>query len=229
MTTGVRISVGRTLRSAYRLAGQINEHDSLSPEQTAEGIEFLESTVDSLAGHGGLASQTKLYTVTLTSGTADYSVSDDILLIDGDAALAPATYSGTASESTVIQVGAQRWNEKGTLGSSDRPERFWFNRGVSPAQVSFHPTPNDSYSVRFRARRLLIDVTGATQSPDLDRVWSEYLMRQLAATVKEAKNGAALADPMYRRANRVLERALGFSNEAVPSQIELDINPGWWP
>jgi hypothetical protein len=221
-TYGRRFSVGRIIRMAYRMARLASEHTVLQPEQVVEAQDYLETILDSLPAEGGFSREVDFETVTLVAGTYQYTLSSDILMVEGDGRYVDSGGTGVQGELLVRKIMSDAWQDRGVTGETGRPREYYLHRAADAPQVWVYPTPEATGTIRFLARRLLADANDTAATPDVGYSWTRYLMLALAADLVTAKLGAERARDLRLQANEEREKCLGHSIEDGDSVFVIE-------
>jgi len=217
-SVGRQFSVDKVVTLAYRMAGMIGEHQTLSEQQASEGRDFLELILDNLQNKGLLAQESSFVTVSVVSGTQTYTLPADVLDVEGDGFLGDANL-------LVSRVGAQGWHESVDVDQTGVPTQLYVHRTGDALQVKLAPIPGDNDTLRLLCRRVLSDCRDGAATLDFGLGFTLYLVTALQGMVLEAKRGTALARLVHERAREMLTEALGGGRETIESCFELDIQP----
>lgn len=188
MSTATReLDINTILLRSFQLASQMPMEASASGTQwdarAAFGRDMLEMVVDHIQAEGNITRDVELYSITLTDGTASYTMPTDTLRVSG-----VAMYQETSSdpETQVTEMSREDYqviSDKDTEGS---PSRYYATRGSSVV-VYPYPVPDTSAATLVVQRqRLLMDNTSGTATVDLERSWVKWLVWEVAHQIAVA-------------------------------------------
>lgn len=165
---------------AYRLAGLLNEAQSLSVAKAANGRASMQLALQQLEADGCFARTTVFAYQTLVSGTQSYALDSTIVNVVGQAMYIPAGESLTqaTSESGVAPIPEQQWAALSPKDTSGTPSTYWLDR--STMTLWLDPIPDEAGSLRLQVQRLRASSLTGSATPDVERWWADYLRYQVA-------------------------------------------------
>lgn len=227
------LDVTTLIKRAYQLAGL------MPPEAGATGPtwapraslakDLLQTILDELQTEGVFARSASRIDLTLTAGTTEYFLPDNVWDVEGNGAYIAAgeDVDAASSETPVLQRDQETWQMMSAKSAEGTPILFWVDRTTSPVKVVLWPIPDEAGTIRFISTRLLADVTQGNSTLDLERFWAQYLLwqlaHQLAISANKLEHGAYLAGLAAQK----MQRAKAAANTHVASQIQLDHYTAW--
>lgn len=222
------------VKRSYQLAGL------MPPEQGTSGPtwlprasmakDFLQAILDELQINGVFVRAVTRTYLTLTAGTAEYDLPDQVWDVIENGAYISADETDVtkaSSETPVIQKDREAWQQMSAKSSEGRPIIFWVDRTANPVKVVLWPIPEEAGTIRFQTQRLLADVSEGQKTVDLERFWTLYLVWQLAHHLAVSANKVEHGGYCSQQAEMYKARAKAAANQHVPSQIYLAHRTGW--
>jgi hypothetical protein len=225
--------IAAVLRMAFRRCGLLNEHQDLDEAKSKVGREELDALIDFLEVEGIAARQRTFETITLVSGTRDYTLSATTLDVEGDGAfIAVGQDVDAAAGETVVQpMTIQDWQTLPAKNATGRPFRYYPDRTSDQIVVKLWATPGDTEdgaSVRFVVHRLSADNLNGSNTVDKERYWRDYLVWALAERFAFAYSiPGSLRMELGRKAEAALGKCRGAAAPTNPTDFRLGHRTGW--
>lgn len=180
------------IQAALWLVGDLEASQAVPGKDAAMGMQLFRLLLDKLQAEGSVLRTIERTTLTLVSGTSEYTLASDT--IDVEIAqngvvgmIIPSTGTG---ESPVMAMRADEWmqiSNKTTVGPA-RPTSVYVEKLASVSLVFYPPPGSESASFRYRRVRLLKDVDTGSNTVDLPSRWTYALTMGLAALIARAKS-----------------------------------------
>src|SRR3990167_3982430 len=127
MSTSTReLDINTILLRAFQLSSQMPMEASASGTQwearAAFGRDMIEMVVDHIQAEGNITRDVELYNITLTDGTASYTMPSNTLRVSGHAMYAASSGDTQTQVTEMSREDYQVIGEKTTEGS---PSRYW--------------------------------------------------------------------------------------------------------
>lgn len=184
MATATReLSVNTLLQRAFQLAGLMPMEQAASGAQwdlrAAFGRDILEIVLDHVQAEGNITRDVALYDITLTSGTATYTLPSDTLAVSG-MAMYCADPSTAATQLQCRSIDREDYQVISDKTQGGTPSMYYPARGSSVV-LHLYMVPDTTGAVlTVQRQRLLADVSDAAATVDLERSWAKYLLWELA-------------------------------------------------
>lgn len=217
-SVGRRFTVDELVKLAYQKAGLLQTHMTLDAARAEEGRRYLELILDGLAVEGMVAREIRWVDLELVVNTQAYTLDSDVLSVEGDG------YFGD-SDLLVTQKGTQGWHEATDTDDEGAPRIFYVLSTGTSLQVNVAPIPNEAGTLRLRCRKLLSDCKNGQSTLNVELGFHYYLVTKLQADLMEAKYSPQYAASTARKAESMLDKAMGHSRENVNGVFELDLQP----
>ena len=225
--------ISAILRMAFRRAGLLNEHQDLDEAKSKVGREELDSLIDFLQVDG-LAARTRTFeTITLVSGTRDYTLSASTLDVEGDGAFIAVgqTVDAASGETPVQAMTIQEWQGLSSKSATGRPFRYYLDRTSDLLVVKLWVTPSASEngaSIRFVVNRLSADNMVGSNTVDKERFWRDYIVWAMAERLAFAYSiPGSLRMELGRKAEAALGKCRGAAAPQTPTDFHLGHRTGW--
>lgn len=241
MTVSANSSLNYTrdqlITAAYRLSGLWPSNQSSADSQSAYDVamaaDFMNLELQELQAEGILLRTSERTLLTLTAGTAEYSLDVDTIDIDtGPNDQAGSIVPTDGSETLVTLMTQAEYLDLADKGTTTRarPTRVFVDRGGAVMTVIFWPAPDTtSVSWRYARVRLLKDMDSGGVTVDLARRWLKYVTYAVAAQVGSAKNlPLDRVNWLYAEAMRLKEICKDDDNERVKTRFRLAHNGVRW-
>jgi hypothetical protein len=222
--------IGQIVLMAYRKAGLLNEHQSLTTAKTNAGKALLETIVKELEIYGVAARWGVLERVTVTAGVNTLSLDATTLDVRASAVWIDGDDPDPDNPTTVLpmtSVDEERRQVISSAAAEGQPTLFYVDKTTVPISVWIWPTPISNGFIRFQSRRLAADNLDTTKTPDLERYWAQYLIHELGAQLAMDNSMLEKAVALDAIAQRKLTMCRAYSNPRGSFQIGLDHATGW--
>jgi hypothetical protein len=210
------------LTAAIRQSGILMPGKSPKPEQMADAANYFEMVVlNELQSDSIVRKQVERDTVTLTAGTAAYTLDTDAYDIE----LGPNDFAGTVglsgtAETQVLACALADYQKIPIKDNESRPSLVYVEK-TAPATITFWPVPDAAYTFYYaKVRYLFRSGTGST-TMDLRRMWAAYAVFAVAVGVCFANSKPELANIMKRYADE--KKELARSGDAERPNIRFRI------
>lgn len=224
-------NVGKIIRSAYRAANLISEHQQLSMAKVSEGLDELSDIVDQLEAEGVFARSVSFEDVVLTAGEGSYELGSSVIGVRGTPVYCPPGEDPERPE-TPTYMRMVRREEFQRLSAKDeqahRPTLAFEDRQTAPITVKLWQLPEEAGTIRFQVQRLRANTSNVTSTMDFERYWNQYFKYQLAHNVA-LSGGVELPHLMHLRglAQEYLAKAKGRANETPHHRFRMGHRTPW--
>ncbi len=217
------LDIDAIIRQAFRTAALANEHTILSAEKVGDAKEKLEIIVDELSLEGLLDRMMTTEDVTLVAADDTYSLSANTLDVVGIAVIPDGITLGSVTREEMLIL-------KQT-DSEGPPSSYFVDRSTVPLSVRFWPTPATDDAgdvVTFQVHRLRADNQTGSDTPDVERYFTGYLVYQLAHELAVSGGRDPSACGYLRaRAQEKLDKCKPQAKRRGPGRVQL-ISPTQW-
>jgi hypothetical protein len=201
------------LTAAIRLTGILGQDEAPSAQQLAIAALHMNLTLDTLQSSGVILRSIERTTKALAIGVAEYTLDTDTIDIE----IGQSDHIGTivltgGAEPIVKTMSRPEWLDISNKTYAGMPTRAYLEKQAL-CKLVFWPVPDAAYVFRYTRVRLLKSAGTGSNTLDLLRTWSQYLVFAVAACV-------ALDNSLYDRHNTLMGRAelIRKSCEAGDSQ-----------
>lgn len=230
-TRGTELNIDEILTLGLQMSGVLDAGQPADEVDLGMGRQVLGAVSDALLVEGTYARSVEFFEVTLTAGTAFYSMSSDVLDIIGDGAYIDPSNASTANasgETPVVQMDREEWQRLSTKDSDGRPYKFYLHRAKTPLQVRLWPTPDEAGTIRFQAQQLTADTTDGSKTADYRKVWTQYLIWEMAHHFAVAKSlPVDKLSYLHKRAKELKDVARGFGQQNVNNYMRYAVPNRW--
>lgn len=227
-TTTRELDISTVTLRAAQLAG------ILDPQQPTSGAEwtafsamardFLEMDVDALQALGAYAREVDFYELSVTDGTASYSLPAATLNVVGDAMFKP---TGSTTETPVQAIAREHYHGYTDKTSEGTPTQYYVHR-LETITLYLYPVPDQDGTLTLQRHRLLGDNDDASKTLDLDRYWTLYVTWALAHKLAFASNlPPARCSMLESQAEKHKKLALGYAAQQVDNQAIIVHDTPW--
>lgn len=220
----------RSLQKARLLNAAQNPSETSPLVQQA--ADALEMKLADLQAEGTPATTAELKTLDLTANTLPtdpIALPDDTLDVQGTVML----NTGASAEIPVLPMGQEEWQrmtDKTAQGSGSAPSRFYVHRLLTVSLYVWPGVPASAtgWFLRYRQVRLLRGAGTGTNTMDLQRHWTTYLVYAVAHELA-VDNSQDVQYCGYLRSerDRLLKRSLAKPRQGAPTQMHVT-NRGPW-
>jgi len=187
-TPSVPVSINQLILLAYKRAGLVPVEARISGANMVpkleHGRQLLDILMDNLAVEGFAARTVSFYDLPIVAGESQYTLPDSILDVHDDAMFISSDNPDTkhtTSELVCKQIDLTAWQSLTNKGmQSPRPQLYAAFRHGATVQLKFWPVPSEAGTIRLTTARLLGGNATGTNTPDLQRYWTEALVWLLA-------------------------------------------------
>lgn len=206
MTTALDI-----IKRAMRLNGTYASGETVSADESADGLTALNSMVESMANEGLLIYTQTLNAITLSSGTAAYTVGPS----GGTVTARPVkvlessyiVYGGISYPLEILTINDYNDIPQKT-GNGSVPSYLYVLPSMPDITVTAYPTPGATMTLNLWSNKVLQSFTSLTDvvslPPGYDRMLAYNLAVELAPEYKINANPSVLSIAVHSR--RVLKR-----------------------
>ena len=222
MSTTFQLNADGFTKQALQLCGLVPLGRQPRNDQLQDARDILSTILKSLQARGVTLTQSIRRTVTLTSGTADYTLGTDVIDVEFPTTIQPID---VADETWVEKMAYGDWRTISNKETTGRPTRVFVEK-LSTCVAHFWDVPDQSYTWNYRAITLLPDMSSGTTEPSLTQRWMAALVWRHAYWLSHAFNL-----PMAKRvelkdlADTEEARVLNQENERVDLCLSLPSDP----
>lgn len=229
-TNLAELNIGQIILQAYQQSSLMELSQSPSGPQWDARAAFargcLTRTIQRLGAEGPFMRQVEIYPLTLTAGTASYTLPSDTIDV-----LENAVYNdGTANamDLTIRQIDREEWLAAPDKVTQATPFRMFVNRGASVVVHLLQVPDTTGAIITLQRQKLAADIKSNSDTPDLERYWCDALVWELAHMVAFASSlpmdKCAYLKTMAKEA-RLL--ATDKAQQQTPNQLYLQHQTGW--
>lgn len=210
---------------AFQLAGLTpSEHTPIQAD-VRMAANFMNMELAALQSEGVIVRTIERTTLTLVSGTAEYTLPADVI----DVVVGPNNEAGSIIdpnnvESVVTAMPRQSYSNLAdkTTTNTARPTRVYIEKGAS-VKVVFWPVPDaDADTWRYQKVRLFKAMDDGSVTLDLAQRWQKYVTYAVAAAVARAKSlPAEKVRELAGEAEAAKAIALADDNQRGPIQFRI--------
>lgn len=224
-------TIGSLATMAYRLAGLLNEHQSLTEAKSVAARDLLETILDELQTHGLYARTVTFERVALAANANELTFPAYVFDVIGDAMHIDATEPNpdrATSEFVVSQIDRDTRQKVSSKAATGNPTMFYADRTGELVKAWVWPTPDASCFLRFQVHRMTADSNDATKTPDVERFWVQHLLWELAhqLAVSNSMSMPRIAH-LATMAEKKLMAARAYANPRGSQQAVLDHRTAW--
>lgn len=227
-TSTRELDITTLLQRAYQLATMMPIEQGASGAQwearAAFGRDMLEMTVDNLQAEGLLTRDVETYDVTLTDGTAAYTLPATTIRVVGN-----AMYQSASGQPwfPVRAMDREEFLAIADKTSEGSPTRYYQARTGTVVLNLWQIPDTTGATLRVQRQKLLADNNVGTATVDLERSWSKYLLWELAHHF--AVSGGIEVQRcgyLHSKATDILKVCKRTTSQSLPSQMVLDHDGG---
>jgi hypothetical protein len=229
-TNTAELNIGQIILQAYQQASLMELSQSPSGPQWDARAAFargcLTRTIQRLGAEGPFMRQVEFYPLTLTAGTATYTLPSDTIDVIENAVYNDGT--ANAMDLTIRQIDREEWLAAPDKVSQATPFRMFVNRG-STITVTLLQVPDTTGAViTLQRQKLAADIKSNSDTPDVERYWTDALVWELAHMVAFASS-LPMDKCGYLRAMAKESRQLAMDKalQQTPNQLHLVHMTGW--
>lgn len=224
------LDINTLLLRAFQLAGLMPMEAAASGAQwdarAAYGRDMLEMIVKHVQSEGNITRDVELYDVTLTAGTASYTMPSDTLSVSGTAMYC----EDPAVDTTQLQVRSidrEEYQLKSNKEQQGLPTLYYPARGGSIVLTLWMVPDTTGAVLTVQRQRLLADNSTGGATVDLERSWAKYLIWELAHHFA-VSSGAETQRCGYLRsgAKQAYDSCKLTATQSQPDQMYLDHDGG---
>lgn len=205
------------IRRAYQICGLLNAAATPKSEQITMASDFLNLELDNLQARGVVLRSVSIATLSLTNGTASYTLPSTVLDVLPSATVKATT--STDTETPVESVGLDRYLTITDKTTSGVPSLMYLERGPSFI-VKVWPVPSAAMTLQYKKVAFLADSDSAAVDTDLGRHWHKGLMYGLAAMLAESHDQAPTKVRSFSdKAEYFYKLSLNHEQEHGPAQF----------
>lgn len=227
-TTTRELDINKIVLRAYQQAGLADAQQPMVgadwDAKAAMARDFLETMLDSLHAEGVFARSVDFYDVTVTAGTATYSLPSSTLDVVGDATFVE---TGGSTELVVRPASREEYHTLSRKDAQGTPHMYYLHR-MATLQIYLYLTPNKAGTLKLQRHRLLGDADDGSATLDLQRYWTEWaiwsLAHKLSAAAKHSVQRLAYLDA---QAKYYLRKAKGYAHQHVPNIATVRHSTQW--
>lgn len=215
---------------ALQATGAIEAGQDPEPADLAMASNFLNLELQALQAEKVVLRTVERATLTLTAGTAEYTLPADTM----DVQLGPSDQIGTiipttGSESAVASMTRAEYTDITDKTTSGRPTRAYVER-LASITVTLWPVPDSTVtSLRYSRVRLLRDADDGAVTMDLARRWLKYVVYAVAVHLARAKSmGPAAIQDLRDEAELAKERCKEEDNQRGRIRFRIAHAGGRW-
>jgi len=220
-STDFNVTRDQLIAGALRLCGVLAEGETATLEQTSTGAEALNMLVKRLEADGMPLWAIKQYSVTLTSGVADYNIGVGLTVNTPKPLRVIQAYNRKTSNSTDIPMlitTRDGYNRLGNKTSTGNPIQLFYEPLNSSGVLHVFPTPDatsaSSNTVVLVYQRPFEDFDASTDTPDFPQEWLEPLKYLLATRLAgEYQIAMSIRQQLGMEATALKEAALSMGTE----------------
>lgn len=160
---------------AYRTAGLLSETQTMSVAKAANARQYMQLVLQKLETQGLFARTTVFTDIALVAGTYAYALDSSIVNVTG---VAQYVVAATDVDRRIAQIAPEQWASLPAKDASGAPSVFYLER--SNMTVYLNPVPDAAAILRLQVQRLRATSLTGTDTPDVERGWSEYLRLAVA-------------------------------------------------
>lgn len=217
-------TVASIISMAWQKARMMNVRSEPDEQEQAWSRKWLNVQLDAIQAEGKIIRAVEMEEVDITAGTATYTLSDEIIDVEGDAML---IRDDDETETIVRYMPRSEWQVISNKDSQGHPSRYYPEK-LATITVKLWPVPDFDATLRLQAVRLLRDVTATNQTLDFERHWIRYVITDLAYEVAMA-NGQDLAfcQMLKSEAETLKTLSRGHAKQRGPIQMVSMHRTGW--
>lgn len=228
-TTTRELPISTIVLRAYQLASLAPPQQATSGAEwdakAAMARDFLETEIDALQAEGVFARSVDFYDLSVSDGTASYTLPSTTLDLVYDGMYLPD--SATTGETPVRPASREEYHALSDKTAEGRPHMYYLHRQAT-LTVYLYPVPNEAATITFQRHRLLADNDDGSATLDLQRYWTDYVTWALAH-----KLAVAAGLPVNRcgyirsQADYKLERAKSYAHQNPNNQMVVTHRTPW--
>lgn len=227
-TTTRELDISKVTLRAAQLAGIADPQQPTSGAEwtalSAMARDFLEMDVDALQALGAYAREVDFYELSVTDGTASYSMPSTTLNVLGDAMYKE---TGATTETPIVAIAREQYHGYTDKTIEGTPTQYYAHRQAT-LTVYLYPVPDTDGTVTFQRHRLLGDNDDASKTLDLDRYWTLYVTWALAHKLAVASNlPPSRCGMLDAQAERHKKLAMGYAAQQVDNQALISHMTPW--
>lgn len=219
-TSTFELSRDTIIRRAFQIAGMFPSSQDTEGDDVALAADILQTSLVELVTSGSLLTWVTRTTQALTSGTAEYTITDALDIYVDVNGLAGTIVQTAGGETPVRAITRSDYMAISNKTTTATPSLVWVER-LATVKLVFWPTPSDSTTTfRYQKIRYPRDMSDGDVTLDLSKRWQKAIMWQLAAELALAKS-MPLDRVQYLegKAEALLARAQSSDRENAPAQL----------
>lgn len=219
------------LRGALRTARLLNARQNPSDTHplVVDAVEILERRLADLQAEGMLDETGELKTLNLVAGTlptTDIALPSETNDVRGTCML----ITGNGSEQPVFPMSQEEWETQPNKEELGTPNKYYVHRLLA-VTLRLHPGVSDDavgWQLRYRQIRLLKGAGSGSNTMDLRRHWSTYLVYAVAHDLAVANSqDVAFCGYLRSERDRLRTRSLAHSRPKAPITMHLTYRKPW--
>lgn len=222
MSTTFQLNADAFTKQALQLCGLITLGRQPNYSMLQDARDMFSTMLKSLQSRGVTLTQAVASTLTLTAGTASYSLPADVIDVEF-----PTTVqiTGSDTETWVEKMIYADWRVISDKTTQGTPTRAYVEK-LSTCTVKFWSVPEQGYTWNYRAIKLLPDMSSGSTEPGLTQRWMAALVWRLAYWLAHAYNL-----PMQKRielknvADEEQAVVMGQENERGDLNLQMPPDP----
>lgn len=186
-----RLKIDQIVTAAYRLAGLLNEHQTPDVAKKNAAYDLLETMLKLNQVTGLFAREVVFETITLTSGTNEYNLSENTFDVIADGMYIEASDpdpTKARAEMVVTQIDREQRQTIQAKNATAVPTMFYVDRTADIVKVWLWPIPNEAGRIRFQVHRFVADSFDGNATPDLEVYWEQWEIWELAHQLATANS-----------------------------------------
>jgi hypothetical protein len=220
MSTTFQLNADTFTKQALQLCGLVALGRQPKNDMLQDARDMFSTMLKSLQSRGVTLTQAVASTLTLTAGTASYSLPVDVIDVEF-----PSTVqiTGSDTETWVEKMVYSDWRVISDKTTQGTPTRAYVEK-LSTCTVKFWSVPEQGYTWNYRAIKLLPDMSSGTTEPGLTQRWMAALVWRLAYWLAHAYN-LPMAKRMELKAVADEEQAVVMGQENERGDLNLQMPP----